>query len=409
MKKFLDGVLKFFAVVFAVLFVVTAVLALLLFNLERRVFDEKLYLTALEKQGFFERLPAILGKALSESTSLNLCETNPIACRMENRPPEAIACFEEALGKETYEALSRSERTPTADELRLAQPCIDQYVQPAEQAEGGPPVYIVNLEAADWEMLVSILLPPEDLKAMTEEALTGVFDYLNGETNAATVSLAALKERLAGPAGVDAALTLMNAQPSCTLEQIAAMTLSVVSGEIEITMCKPSEELLAVVQPMIEAQLDLVAAGIPDEATIISAPPPGAEDPLGGLKTVRFFMRLSPFIPLVFLLLITVFVVNSVYSWFRWWGIPLLISGLLGLIPAALASPIYKWAFENFILERFPPALPAVVRDLARDVSAEIVSGIATPILIQSLVLFLVGTGMVVAAHYSSKKNPSTS
>lgn len=403
MKNFFDGVLKFFAVVFAILFVITAVPALLLFNIERRIFNEKLYLDVLEKQGLYDRLPAILGEALSNSASLNPCDTNPIACQMESRSPEANACFEDALGREAYESLSRNERTPTADELRLAQPCIDQYAQPAEQQQGGPPIYIVNLDAADWEMLVSILLPPEDLKAMTKQALTAVFDYLNGETNVATVSLAAIKERLAGPQGVDAALTLMNAQPPCTLEQIANMTLSVVSGKIEITMCKPSEELLAVIQPMIETQLDLVAAGIPDEATLISPPPPGAEDPLGGLKTVRFFMRLSPFIPLVFLLLITVFVVNSVYSWFRWWGIPLLISGLLGLIPAALASPIYKWAFENFILERFPPALPAVFKDLARDVSAEIVSGIATPILIQSIMLFLIGTGMVAVAHFYLK------
>ncbi|MFZ5905069.1 MAG: hypothetical protein ACOYZ8_16105 [Chloroflexota bacterium] len=403
MKEFFDGFLKFFAVLFAILFVATAVLALLLFNVEGRVFNEALYLTALEKQGFFERLPAILGETLGNSASLNPCETNPIACQLENRSPEATACFESVLGKEAYKALSSNQRTPTAGELQLAQPCIDQYPQAVEQAEGGPPAYLVNLDAADWEMFISTLLPPEDLKAMTEQGLASVFDYLDGETNAATVSLVALKERMAGPAGVQAAMTLMRAQPPCTLEQIAAMTASFVSGEIQITICNPSEELLAVIQPMIETQLDLVAAGIPDEATLISAPPPGAEDPLGGLKTVRFAMRLSPLIPLLFLVLIAIFAVGSLKGWLRWWGIPMLIAGLFGLIPAASASPLYRWAFDNFILERFPRGMPAVITDLARSVSAEIVSGIAAPILIQSLVLFLTGTGMVAVAHFYLK------
>ncbi len=403
MKNFFAGVLKFLAVLFAILFVITAVLALLLFNIERRVFNEKLYLDVLEKQGLYDRLPAILGETMSHSASLDPCETNPIACQLENRSSEAAACFEEALGKEVYETLSLNARIPTTEELQLAQPCIDQYVEPVNQPEGGPPTYLVNLDAADWEMLISILLPPEDLKSLTQQTLTSVFGYLNGEAESASISLVTLKERLSGPSGVQAAMTMMNAQPPCTLEQIASMTLSVVSGGAEIIICKPSEELLAVIQPMIEVQLDAVAAGIPDEVTLIPALAPGAEDPLRGLKTVRFFMRLSPIIPLLLLLLIAIFAAGSLKGWLRWWGIPLLISGLLGLIPAALASPLYRWAFDNFILERFPRGMPVIITDLARDVSAEIVSGIATPILIQSGILFLIGTGMVAAAHYYFK------
>lgn len=76
MERFFNGVLKFVAVVCAILFVLAAGLALLLFNAEKRLFDAESYIRALESQDFYERLPALVAETLAAAPDSN----DPPAC-----------------------------------------------------------------------------------------------------------------------------------------------------------------------------------------------------------------------------------------------------------------------------------------------------------------------------------------
>lgn len=62
---------KVFAILLAVLFVLSASVALLAFNLERTAFDAETYRQALANQRFYDRLPAILARALRGSNALD--------------------------------------------------------------------------------------------------------------------------------------------------------------------------------------------------------------------------------------------------------------------------------------------------------------------------------------------------
>jgi hypothetical protein len=131
---------KFTAGLSAVLFVLTGLAALLLFNFERRAFNPDNYKQAMLDAGVYERAPALIGEVMVASANHDPCAANPIACQAEARSPEATACFESALGIEAYQSLAFGGRTPNEGELQQVAGCLAQF-PPAPSSEGGPPPF----------------------------------------------------------------------------------------------------------------------------------------------------------------------------------------------------------------------------------------------------------------------------
>ncbi|MGZ9235624.1 MAG: hypothetical protein ACXW4E_08875, partial [Anaerolineales bacterium] len=117
------------AAICAVLFVVSTVLVLLLFNIERKAFSSATYKQAFENQRLYERMPAVLATTLT-----------------------------------TYLA-----------ESGITMP------------------FLQVLTVEDWQNNIALLLPPEELKAMSNNALDATFDYLNGRSSSAVISLLPVK------------------------------------------------------------------------------------------------------------------------------------------------------------------------------------------------------------------------
>lgn len=405
MAAFLKFLSRFFAILCAILFVVTAIIALLLFSLERRVFDPDTYKQALLDQNIYERMPAILGGILSSSQSFNPCNSNPIACGLEERSPEAAACFEDALGTDVYADLSQNKRTPTDAELKSAQPCIDQYNEP-QQPQGGPPAYLNNLTARDWETIIAIVLPPEELKAMTEQAFDQIFAYLNGEVNSAQLSMIALKKRLAGRDGTNAVLALMNAQPACTQEQTDRMTANPSEENQEVEICRPPADKVPSIEALIQTQLRGALSRIPDQVTLLKPEAAGSSGgtPLKGIGLARLIMRLFVMIPLMFLLGVTIFVVRSLVTWLKWWGWPLLLTGLFVSIFGFISFPLIDSFLPKLIAARIPASAPAILVKTSGQLAGAVAYQILKPIGWEGLILTIIGLAMIIYAAYAMKK-----
>jgi len=94
----MDTARKGLAGVFAALFIATAVLSMLLFNLERKAFLAETYQQAFANENFYERLPAILAKAFLTSSEQqgmtsgmrSLSEAQWESFLRELLPPEAL-------------------------------------------------------------------------------------------------------------------------------------------------------------------------------------------------------------------------------------------------------------------------------------------------------------------------------
>ncbi len=81
------------------------------------------------------------------------------------------------------------------------------------------------------------------------------------------------------------------------------------------------------------------------------------QGPLPFLRTIRLGARLSPLIPVALLWLVALFAVRSWRGLMRWWGIPLLLAGLIGAALAVAFLPVMKLGYVTFVGGKIPPYL----------------------------------------------------
>jgi len=342
MEKFLYGVFKFTAAVCAILFVFAAGAALVLFNAERKLFNERLYAQALDEQNFYERLPAIAAESLASTP----------------KDGESLSAVRSLLA-----------------------------IVPAE----------------NWEAALRALLPAEVSKPMTEEALASIFAYLDGENATASVSLAGFKARMSDPASAQAFVDILRIQPDCTLDQLAEMTFSAIAGNPKLIFCNPSEDALGLMQPLIQSGLANASAGVPDSITLISEENANGQNALQSLRAARSLMRFSPLIPALLLFFIAAFAPHNWKELFAWLGLPLLLGGIFGAAASASITPIIEQSFTATIMPRLPASMPESLREILRGLVGSALEGLSTPILIQSLVMAGIGIVLLIAAGLVSR------
>lgn len=248
-----------------------------------------------------------------------------------------------------------------------------------------------NTSEAEWQMFVTELFPPDVLKSLAEDAVTQIMAYLNGERENAILSLTGLKAHLQSPEGVNAIYGILKAQPDCTVEQLTAMTLN----QQALTLCNPPESFLFIdLRPIIEIQIQGAMSLLPEQVTIITADESHIQD-LRDLQALRLFMRLSPFLPILCLLVISAFAVRSLNDWLTWWGYPLLLAGLVSMSLGAVSGPTAALTFRIFIVSALPDAFPPEILDVFRDLTATIVRNAVRPILPMAGLMTLIGLIMV--------------
>lgn len=334
----MDTLKKVLAYIFSTLFIVTAVLALILFTFDRRAFRAETYQHVFANEDFYNQIPLLLAKTIT-STDLN------------NLPL-------------TMQGMS-------------------------EQA---------------WEAFFRKLLPQESLAAIGNDALTSTFAYLNMQTNSAQISLLPIKTNMLSDTGVQAVYELLNSQPDCTITQIGQMTLNLLTDQ-QIQFCKPPDSMQPILTPLIQTQLQTAALVIPDQITIASSDGVAPEnDPRVKVRDIRIGMRLSPLLPIGFLFLLSIVAVNSLTSWLDWWGIPLLITGILTFLIGVSGAPIFGVILRFIISRKTPAFLPSIFSQYASDLAATMIQVVTKPIVWEGLFLFFVGLGMVGVSVYLKNK-----
>jgi len=322
---------KILASMFATLFIVTAILALILFNFDRRAFSAETYKKTFADSNFYNELPVLMSEAMTSPSS--------------------------------------RERLP---------------------------LVMQGMSAQAWEAFFRAILPQDVLQAMGDEVLDSVFAYLNIETNSAELSLLPLKTGMLGDAGAQAALTLLKTQPDCTALQIGQMTVDLLSNS-QIQFCNPPEKLIPVLTPVIQAQLQSAALVLPDQYTLISAPP--ANDPRQRLQSARMVMRLSPILPLGFLLLTTLFGVNTFKNWLRWWGTPFTITGAAACLMGWSGAPLVSGLLQRLLVNRMSTTLPPAMLDYSGKLASAMLNTLLNPIFWQGFALAVTGLVMVVTSY----------
>jgi hypothetical protein len=330
---------KFLAALCAVLFIVSSVVVLLLFNIERKAFSSETYRQAFADQGLYQRIPALLASMLTTSIAEN---------------QNAIALLK-------------------------------------------------ALTVTDWQTSISTLLPPEELKALSDNALDSTFDYLNGKTDSAVISLIPVKTHLVGESGLQVVRQFLSLQPQCTTEQLTQMALGLLGGQV--ILCNPPEEAMGLMAPFIQGQLQAMTSLLPDQLAFI----PGTSsntpnDPRLKLNAVRSAIKLTPFIPVLLLFGITVFAVRTLREWFIWWGWPILTTGVISAFTALVGSPLIGWILQLLIQNQGTIFIPSILATSLGETASAVARQMLTPVVLEGFILAFLGLGMLIASMFISRQ-----
>jgi hypothetical protein len=324
--------LKTLAAICAVLFILAGVPVLLLYNIEQKAFSSDTYKQAFATRGLYQRMPALVAATLETTLSQN----------------------------------------------------------------GSMPAFVKELTADEWQGTISTLLPPEELRAMTDQTLDSAFAYLNFKSNNVVVSLLPVKARLAGDGGVNVVRDFLRTQPACTFDQLTQMGLGLLSGNV--ALCNPPEEAMNIFAPFIQSQLQTITASFPDQIAIVPGTESGTpNDPRLKLQWVRSGIAISPFFLLLLLLAIAVFAVRSVRDLLIWWGWPLLITGTMAALIALVGSPLVGGVLQLIVQIYGAAFLPPLLASAIAETASAVAGQMLFPVIIQGLVLAMIGLLMVIA------------
>jgi hypothetical protein len=281
--------------------------------------------------------------------------------------------------------------------LNIIKPCFESAGM--SLTSGGMPAFMKTISAADWELIIKIIMPTQEIQTLTEDLLDQVFAYLNGDIPYVVIDFTQIKDRLRGQAGMDAAMQFFQAQPACVGNQEFLLV-------DQIEFCNPGEEKLIADQPDIREQLDIALDQIPDQRVILQPQqtdnpgPLGSEGSHGVLRMTRFILRLFPDVPLGFLLIITLLVVRRPKSWLRWWGIPFFFTGLLAIAMAILTSAAFEQVWLTYLAGRIPSYLSLGLVTLGHDLARNLVKSFLVGWSVSALVLGLLGLGMWIGSYF---------
>jgi hypothetical protein len=337
MRSFLTVLAQSTSVLCAILFTFALSLTVLLINSETILFNAATYKTALERRNLYARIPDLLAKQIISDLT-----------------------------------------TPS-----------------------GSAAYLKYLSLDDWELLINTLVPPKQIRIITEQTLDSLFNFLNGKNQNPVIPITTIKKSLVANSST-AVNRILGAQPACTPEQLTDIVTSVLAGQPvkESMLCNLPANVIKPAMPLMTSVFEAQVAALPDAIPFFEQSPIEKRDLL---MQVRMLARASPLLPLILLTILTLFSVRSLSGLLKWWGIPLCVSGAFTLILALLAAPLIQYAIANGAAgdNTF------LVRGLATtglDILQVVIGMVTLPVAIQASVIFLVGLAMTITAWAVRKK-----
>jgi len=363
---------KILAGIVLIAIIVAAVASMVLITVERQAFNPDFYQRALEREEIYEQLPLILASQITHAMERDPCIVDPESCEADEGSSMAL----------------------------------------------GGPSYFQALTEDDWELLISGLLPPDWLAGQVETSIDDLLDLREPGTGDLSLSipLLELKDRLSGEAGVQAIVGLLQNKPTCTNEDILAMT-RVLEGREEpgenFLSCRPSEEFIAGHTAQMEVILRRSLSDVPDEIDLgegMFSEGKFREGESAGLSVfgsrlppylslmwVRWAMRMSPLAAFSLLLLVAVLAVHSFKGLGGWWGIPLTISGLFALLPTLLVGRFISFVKNSTLASLGTTGISPLVTESATDLALELVRLLLAQLRSMALIVTTLGVALILA------------
>jgi hypothetical protein len=289
---------------------------------------------------------------------------------------------------------------------------------------------LVVLNEQEWETILIDLIDPIWLQSQSEHIIDQIFEILlvspDPVNTPLEISVTEVKKSLAGPDGVQAFNQIIEAQPPCSLDQLVGLVQTGLGMENSISsvLCRPPDFIIAELNPFVESFLITTVGQLPDQvefylpfSTLESYTESIAQEPNLGdipepvriLRQTNSLISLSPLLPVIFLLLLTLVVVRSLRDLMVWWGASLLTAGIISLILAFVMVPAAKWAIEAYMpldLRSLISMPEFLVQVGFTDLYAELGKQLLMSIIIPAGTLSAIGFALLLGAYLLSRNTP---
>jgi hypothetical protein len=264
-------------------------------------------------------------------------------------------------------------------------------------------VVVDNLDQSEWEMIAREVVPPDFVQSETEKNLPLFLNYITGQNARleAEFDTYILRDNLLGQPGDRMINLIFNSWPAC--DATAEAEVQAFLDEVTETFpyCKPQDAgLQREIFSLLKSSKDDLATKLPDVWNIREEYATRNELTLAQVDDV-FYQNLQWPIVLAtelyllnymlaasLLAMIVIFAVASFKSFLRWMGIPILLAGILTLIPLGVGPLLFSSPPQNDVVR---DEVVALREEAIRGVLASLVSTFTTPVLIQGAVIVAVG------------------
>lgn len=377
MQTVLAVVFKFIAILLAGITIIGTIFVLLFLSFNHILLNPQTYEQAFTENKVYERLPAITAEEFS---------------------------------------LVRSHLVEPCSETLNGSSCHDQTInasQTSNTAGGGlgteGKAFINGLNQDQWKSLIIYVLPPTDLQVSMEASINETIAYFKGQTDMVKMPLMNLKTRMTSMKDEELTTLLLNSQPACSAEQ---QTLIMSGGLSEAgsspIFCSATGGTSQALALDLQRRLTIIAFELPDHATIINEPSPSnprslqrfiGKDLRATLQKINANSQSLPLLPLVLLVLVSVFGVRSLRGLLRWWSIPIFMAGLITLIFGIVVFSLFEWIWLNYILTSIPPLLTSGFGEIIYGVTHSLANDFSKQLMLQAGIVTLLALGVILISN----------
>ena len=219
------------------------------------------------------------------------------------------------------------------------------------------------LPAAELRPLIPAWIPPHWLQTQTEAFIDAIFVWLEDESlyPRISVDVRPIKQGFTSESAFDLALIVFERLPECRVEDLLAFGGSALLGTEISILCRPPDSVgFDLEKQIVNAVLVEVAQALPDELDVspmeLMFSDAAVQRATQPIKAAVYWTRLLAWwgfaLPLVLLLVTMVFGVRSLAGWGRWWGVPVMIGGLL--------VAVFAWTLPLLVDWLLPIRMPGV-------------------------------------------------
>ena len=264
---------------------------------------------------------------------------------------------------------------------------------------------ISYMERPEWRQIKQEVLPAEILSDWVAVTVDGTYAWVDNTERVPQIiwDMQAFKARVNSEHGVNSITIAYNKLPACTQAEIDDFTSRLAAApagtRVLYNLCQfPDPWHADQFQQYVDALTNVVENVPPQFA--LTQQLSRAEDQQGvgpealkvQLRQIRFWMNFAWLIPLLLLLVTLALAVRSPESLARWWGLPLLVSGLAALLPLF----VYRWLLTNLLASGPLSEVPPLIQTEATRSILVLAAHVFQPMALQAAICVLVGVLLLV-------------